>query len=170
MNLLSTTPANPLFPGWFVNCNWTWSPKHGYKFHFITWNSFHFQGFPVIFHSANLRDLVFTRGCFSPRSLSNMFGRAGKSNGHCMDIFSRRVYQGCVCHLGVTSTIASTFSRRNLFITWPIKLKSGNAKRNILFYSCCIPSIAKTYSGSWWHSLGINISTAGVLKSLVVFR
>ena len=105
MNLLSTTPANPLFPGWFVNCNWTWSPKHGYKFHFITWNSFHFQGFPVIFHSANLRDLVFTRGCFSPRSLSNMFGRAGKSNGHCMDILSRRVYQGCVCHFGVTSII-----------------------------------------------------------------
>ena len=42
-----------------------------------------------------------------------------------MDILSTRIYQGCVCHMAVTSIIASTFSRRTLFITRPIKLKVG---------------------------------------------
>ena len=168
----------PLVQGRFVTCNWTWSPGHGDKFRCTAWNSFDFQVFPVIFHTANLRDLVFIRTCFFPRGFSNRFRRAGKSNGRCMDILNRRVYQGCVCHVGVTSIIASIFSRRTLFITRPIRLMVGNAKPKILFQSCCTASVAKLfrsgfhaiYGRSWWHFLEANRFTAWVPKSLVIFR
>ena len=57
---------------------------------------------PLIFHAANFRNLVLTRECFSPRRFSYRFGMADKSNGSCMDILSRRLYQGfclpCECH------------------------------------------------------------------------
>ena len=82
-----------------VTCDLTRFSGHGDNFGFIAWNSFHFHVFPVIFHATNLNDLVFTRGCFSSRGFSRRFGRAGKSIGHRMDILSRRVYQGCVCHV-----------------------------------------------------------------------
>ena len=87
-----------------------------------------------------------------------------------IDILSRRVYQGFVCVVSVTSIIASTFSQRTLLITQPIKLKDGNAKPNILFQSCCITSVTKLFGSGWWHSLEANRSTVGVPKDLVIFR
>ena len=105
---------------------------------------------PSIFHASNLNDLDFTRGCFSPRGFSNRFVRAGKSNGRCMDIPSKRVYQDCVWNVGVTSIIASTFSQRILFITRPIKLKGRNARTNSLCQFSCIASVAKLF-GSGFH-------------------
>ena len=87
-----------------------------------------------------------------------------------MDILSRRVYQGFVCLVGVTSIITSTFAQRTLLITQPIKLKDGNAKPNILFQSCCITSVTKLFGSGWWHSLEANRSTVGVPKDLVIFR
>ena len=133
---------------------------------------------PLIFHAANFRNLVLTRKCFSPRRFSYRFGMAGKSNGSCMNILSRRLYQGSVCHVSVTSVIASTFPRITLFIIRAIKLKGGNAKLSILFQSWFISSVAKLfgsgfhvmYWGSWWYSLKANRSTVGVPKSLVIFR
>ena len=82
---------------------------------------------------------------FLPEDL--VIGRTSISNGRCMDILCRRVYQGCVCHVAVTSIIASTFSRRMLFITGPVKVKGGNVKTNVLSQFCCIASacVAKVF-------------------------
>ena len=73
-----------------------------------------------------------------------------------MDISCKRVYQGCVYHVGVTSIIASTFSRRTLVFTKPIKPKSGNAKANIfnpaalhLLQNCLDFGFLVTKTSSW---------------------
>ena len=91
-----------------------------------------------------------------------------------MDILSRRVYQGCVWHVSVTSIIASTFSRRALFITRPIKLEGGNGKQTfvpvLLYCICCKTGFHAIYWRSWWHSLEANRSIDGVPKTLVIFR
>ena len=107
---------------------------------------------PLLFHAAIFRNLVLTRECFCARGFNYRFGMAGKSNGSCMDILSRRLYQGSVCHVSVTSVIASTFPRKTLFITRPIKLKGGNAKLSILFQSWFISSVAKLF-GSGFHAM-----------------
>ena len=102
---------------------------------------------------------------FFPWGCSNRFCRAGKSNGHCMDIPSRKVYQGC------------TLSRRTLLITRLIRQKGVNAKTSF-FQTWCTASFAKVpgsgfhgiYGKSWWHSLKANWSTVWAPKSLVIFR
>ena len=98
--------------------------------------------FLSIFQAANLRDLVLTRGYFPQRGFNNSFGGAGKNNRHCMGILSRRVYEGCVCHVSATSIIASIFFRRSLLVTQPITLKGWECKTKhfapvLLHCICC---------------------------------
>ena len=130
------------------------------------------------FTALTLRTWFSQEGFFSQGIKGNRFGKAVKSNGHCIDLLSRRVYQGFFCHVGVTSIIASTFYWRTLFITRPIKLKGGYAKANIFFPVLLHCICSKTFwiwlpcyiLGSWWHSLEGNRPTAGVFKNLVIFR
>ena len=139
-----------------VTCHWAWYPWHGESFGCIARNSFQFQGSPVIFHAANLRNLVFTRRCLAPERFSDRFDSDCKSNVRCMDIISRWIFQGCVYHVGVTGIIDSTFSQRTLFVTRPVRMEGGNAKANILFQSCCIASFSKLFGSDfnviYWES------------------
>ena len=108
------------------------------------------------FTALTLRTWFSQEGFSSQGIKGNRFGKAVKSNGHCIDLLSRRVYQGFFCHVGVTSIIASTFYWRTLFITRPIKLKGGYAKANIFFQSCCIASVAKLF-GSGFHAIYLEV-------------
>ena len=134
--------------------------------------------FLKFFTPVTLRTWFSQEDVFLLGDLVKRFAKAGKSNLYCMDILSRRVYQCCVYHVGVTSIIVCRLSRRILFTTGPIRLKGGNAKANILLRSCCIVSVTKLfkssfhviYWGSWWHNLEANRSAVGDPKSLVIFR
>ena len=93
------TPASPLIPGRFLTCNRARSSWLGYKFGCVAWNFFYLKGFPVAFQTANISFLFWIKDCLFLWGSNSRRGDGVNSNGHCIDIFNRRGYQGCVSHV-----------------------------------------------------------------------
>ena len=66
INLLFTTPGNPLSPGRLVIRYWPWPSGICNKCDSEFWYSLIFQSFPEIFHATNCSWLPSCKGCFCP--------------------------------------------------------------------------------------------------------